>query len=876
MNIFNKVALQSLKKNRARTIVTIIGVVLSAAMITAVITFGVSLLDYMIRGAIQKYGDWHIAFLDVEPSFVEEQVCDSRVARVAYFDNIGYAALEGGRNPEKPYLFVAGFNEETFDTLPVVLLSGRLPENSSEILVPAHVAANGGIQISVGDTLTLSVGSRRIGDRSLNQHNPYISGGDAAGETLMPVEERTYTVVGICQRPAFEERSAPGYTLITMSDPAAKMGSLSSDSLSLYVALNNPRQAQAYADGITADSSRALNSCARNGEVLRFMGLSDDRIFNTLLYAVGGIVIAIIMIGSVFLIYNAFNISLNERTRQIGILSSVGATAKQLRESVLFEGLCIGAVGIPIGILVGIVGMGIVLSVVADNFQDIIYSGAALTLTVSVPAIICAAAVSIVTILISAYIPAKRACSMPVMECIRQTNEIKVEAKAVKISRLEQHLYGLEGNLALKNFKRNKKRYRSIVLSLVLSVVLFIATGSFVIYLQQASERAVVFTTYDIGFGSLDMDDSQMLELYDRLKNIEGVSESSYQVCMNYFCTVPADALSDKYREAVGGYSAEGPVELSMTVQFLDDDTYLEIIRSLGLPAEEYIGQNAGIIAGAKMEKNDNRLKMPEEFDNLFTNTSMDLVISPKTNSSPEAEQGKKVNIAFVDIVVPDVPPMTAGVYEQKPYIFQVLAPWSLKETLAPSDSAVEIQAKGLTFQSDTPYRTTTEMKAILQEAGIASAYTLINVSEMLEESRNYIFIANVFAYTFILLISLIAAANVFNTISTNIKLRRRELAMLRSVGMSDRDFNKMMRFECVFYGMRALLVGLPLALLCSVLIYKGMFAGGADNIEFVMPWGSIGISVLSVFLVIFVTMMYVVSRLKKENIIDALRDDMM
>ena len=145
---------------------------------------------------------------------------------------------------------------------------------------------------------------------------------------------------------------------------------------------------------------------------------------------------------------------------------------------------------------------------------------------------------------------------------------------------------------------------------------------------------------------------------------------------------------------------------------------------------------------------------------------------------------------------------------------------------------------------------------------------------QMLEESRNYIFIANVFAYTFIAMISLIAVANVFNTISTNIKLRRRELAMLRSVGMADRDFNKMMRFECAFYGLRALLIGLPLAILCAWLIYKGMVLGGAEGISFVMPWRSIGISVLSVLLVIFITMMYAVSKLKKENIIDALRDE--
>ena len=137
------------------------------------------------------------------------------------------------------------------------------------------------------------------------------------------------------------------------------------------------------------------------------------------------------------------------------------------------------------------------------------------------------------------------------------------------------------------------------------------------------------------------------------------------------------------------------------------------------------------------------------------------------------------------------------------------------------------------------------------------------------------IFIAKVFSYIFIVMISLIAIANVFNTISTNIKLRRRELAMLRSVGMSERAFQKMMNFECVFYGLKALLFGVPVSLLLSYLIYKGMYVGGAEDITFQLPWTSVGISVVSVLFVVFITMLYSVSKIKKENIIDALRDDL-
>ncbi|HWR38828.1 MAG TPA: FtsX-like permease family protein [Patescibacteria group bacterium] len=861
MNIFNKVTLQGMKKSRTRTIVTVIGVILSAAMITAVATFAVSLQNYMVNGATQKYGGWHVEFLDVDSSFVQERTLNNGVANTATFENIGYATLDGGKNPNKPYLFIAGFSKEAFDTLPITLVSGRLPKNSGEILVPAHVAANGGVKFAVGDTLSLAVGSRMEVNKNLGQHDPYISGGEPekVKETLVPKAERTYTIVGICERPGFEEYSAPGYTLITTTATVDK-----ADNFSIFVTLKSPRQVHAYASKTAGTQAYVFND-----NVLRFMGLSDDTMFNALLYSVGGILVALIMLGSVFLIYNSFNLSLNERTRQFGILSSVGATAKQLRNSVLFEGLCIGAVGIPIGVIVGIGSIRLVISVVARNFGNILYSAVPLTLTVSAPAIVVAAAVSMVTILISAYIPARKAASTPVMESIRQTNEVKIDSKAVKTSKLAERIYGLEGTLALKNFKRNKKRYRSIVLSLALSVVLFVSASAFGTHLKQAAQRSVVDTDYDICFSTQDTDESEMFRLYDELKTADGIYESSYQAILTYSCAVKASDFSDRYRKYAGYDLPDETVNLPMDIQFTPDSEYLRFIESLGLSAEEYTGQNAKMIAAAKAKKVDDTKDGKSELIDMFASRSMNFTIAPKTNDKPKMEQGQNISITFVDTIPIDTLPRNPS--EVKSYVFMVVAPYQLKEKFETPATHANM---GLTFRSKNPSQSVAEMEAMIQGVGITSEYTLYNVHKMLEENRNIIFVVDVFTYVFVIMISLIATANVFNTISTNLKLRRRELAMLRSVGMSDRDFKKMMNFECAFYGLKALLFGLPIAGIISWLIYKGLIIGGAD-IGFTFPWGSIGISVFSVFFVVFITMLYAISKIKRENIIDALRDDM-
>jgi len=253
----------------------------------------------------------------------------------------------------------------------------------------------------------------------------------------------------------------------------------------------------------------------------------------------------------------------------------------------------------------------------------------------------------------------------------------------------------------------------------------------------------------------------------------------------------------------------------------------------------------------------------------MFADRSMTFRVTPETDGEPAVAQGQNIDITFVDTIPLDTLPRQSSA--PKSTVFMAVAPYQLKERFAVPGEREEL---GLTFLSKNPSQSAAQMEAMIQGAGITSEYDLYNVKKIMEESHNIIFVVDVFSYVFVFMISLIAIANVFNTISTNIRLRRRELAMLRSVGMSDRDFKKMMNFECAFYGMRTLLFGLPIAGTLSWLIYKGLIIGGAD-IGFAFPWGSMGISVFGVFLVVFITMLYAVSKIKRENIIDGLRDDL-
>ena len=463
MNILHKVSLQGLRRNRTRTLVTILGVALSAALFTAVAAFGTTLLQYLIDGSASKSGAWSVEFPAADAEFAAARLADSDTACV---QSLGYAVLDGAQNTsqsaEKPYLYFVGFDDTDFETLPVHLIAGRLPENDHEVLIPEHVALKSGVNLPLGTVLNVAVGTRTLDGTTLSQSDVYTN-----GEALTDTTEQQYTVVGTYQRPGYESHDAPGYTVIT------RAGAGESSLYDVYVTLPNPRRAVSYAESFGA-------SYVLNEDLLRFYGVSDNALFNTLLATVGGILVAIIMTGSVFLIYNAFNISLAERTHDFGLLMSIGTTARQLRGSVLFEGLCIGAVGIPLGMLTGVGCVAALLPLLADKFRAMAGgTSVALHLTVSAPALAAAAVVSLVTILLSAYLPARRAAKMPVMTCLLQTNEIKTDHRAVRISPLARRLWGTEGTLALKNFRRNRRQYRSIVLSLVLSVVLFVVGCTF-------------------------------------------------------------------------------------------------------------------------------------------------------------------------------------------------------------------------------------------------------------------------------------------------------------------------------------------------------------------------------------------------------------
>lgn len=893
MNIFHKITLANLKKNRTRTLVTIIGIILSTAMFTAVTSCVSSLQAFMLEYSVYNHGSWHGAAHHMTQQEAEEFTGLQEIDQYVILRSLGYAGLPESKNFYKPYLFLCGVDDSVTDLLPIHILEGRMPQNDRELLLPEHLATNGLVDYELGDTLTLEVGTRVDNEGYQYDNNtPLIvqdstepadtygseaSDAPALAEHIEDTATRTYQVVGFYERPVFEDYSAPGYTALTYAPDAACTFQ------DVYVTTDFTTDIQDF----LADNTPS--SFSVNYNYLRLQGASGESSFNRVLYSLSAILIAIIVFGSISLIYNAFSISISERTKQFGLLSSIGATRRQLIRSVLFEAAFLCIIGIPLGIASGLIGIGITLHFTGQTISDIFAGTTVITLTLhpSIGAIVIAILLAFGTVLLSAFLPAKRAMKLSAIDAIRQTADVSIRPGRVRTSRLTEKVFGFEGMLASKNYKRSRKRYRATVISLFLSVVLFIPASSFSAYLTTSVSSFYKDSEYDI---SVSLSENKDIDAFtELLDSIPEITQYGYSAIKDMEFTVSDAYLSDAYQEQKRILSQDAPEEAPADetpiytgiITFVPDDMFRSYLKDNGLNPEDYFDEAAPrAILSDQLHHYNYVTEKYYDFSMLEDPTEADvqLVFSEYTASGNDYSHEPELIPVTIGSVLTKLPYGVTS-YDQS---IQLLYPYSMADPLLASLDA----GKDYDLLSGLPLSENIAPSFMMRCSDHKAAYEKLqdqmeeqdipgyvyDYAENAEESRAMLTVVNIFSYGFIILISLIAVANIFNTISTNINLRRREFAMLKSVGLSPRGMRRMMQFECLLYGFRGLLYGLPVSIFVTWLIYRAVSEG--LELSFFVPWYSVAIAVGSVFLVVAVTMVYSMRRLNRENTVDALKNE--
>ena len=868
MNIVNKLTLRMLKENKRRTLVTIIGVIISVAMVTAVTTLFTSFMNLLQKEAVADNGNWHVLYKNVTKEQLYEIKNDEETDTVFISRDVGYAELERGQNPSKPYLHVKEFDSTAFEQFSIELIEGRLPKTPNEVVISQQIIDDGGVPLEIGQTITLQVGDRyyKIDDDEGITNNSFslVYNGDELAETIINTVEKEYKIVGIINAPNWEHSFSPAYTVLS-STHEAFIGANEQVNASVLVKKLN-RSIFNHSNQLA--ENLGIEEVIFNDELLRYHGIVEGDNLNRTFISLVTIIIAIIVVGSVSLINNAFAISVTERSRYLGMLASVGATKRQKRNSVYFEGVMIGLISIPLGLIAGIGGIAITLSLLNGILQNVLNLRTELTVVVTPMSIILTIIISMLTIFISVFIPALRASRISAIDAIRQTKDIKLSRKKVKTSKLVRKIFGIEAEIGLKNLKRNKKRYNATIFSLVISIVLFLTISYFTNSLQKAAEMSNFNPEYDISV-SFDQNFEQIDQ--DVIENIRSFEDVTDMNIIYYFGSIEGYVDKSKLSSSLKERSKDFPDMLedgkylyNIDVNVLEDEDLKSYVEQISVDFNPLI--NSDHPTAILFNKNhfydmEKEKYVEEEAVNLDIGDKIALQYNDWVTE-------KRFQLAEeVEIIAEETEQLPLGIYNStNPGQFILIMSKSSIEKLV-GDIDIETGTSEMYIKSSDPMKTVEDLENI----GI-NKDSIYNVYESKKNDEQFLFVLGVFVYGFITLITLITVSNIFNTISTSIALRKREFGMLKSVGMTPKGFNKMIHYESIFYGIKSLLYGLPISVIVMFLIYKA--TEFSYEYEFYLPWKSIGIVIVAVFLIVGIVMLYSSSKVKKENIIDALKQE--
>lgn len=932
MNLMKTLTLKNLRLNRKRTIVTIVGIILATALLSALVTLVSSFQYSMIEYQKQKDGDFHVKFSNVKMSELSEFKNNRNIESTFETMGMGFANLDGCKNEDKPYAYVMATDEAGFERGCFKLIEGRMAKNEDEIVIPRHLKTNGRIDIKVGDEITLDVGKRYDSNTEgvISENSAY----ENEAETLTDTVTKHYKVVGIMERPGYgmEDYSAAGYTFVTYSDELAAIDNgtkseASEADTTLTVYSRYTKKALRNKDAVTADIigvdeklfEKANNSSVEMSaeESDRFLKEMENAKYDIYmngylisyecvfpidgsfkaLFTVAAVVALIIILTSVYCIKNSFNISITEKIRQYGMLASVGATRRQIKSSVKTEAAMLGVVGIPVGTMSGILASLILVKVV--NALSAGWLNFALSFHTSLPALILAVILSIATVYFSATGSARRAAKVTPLEAIRNTKEIKIKSSKLKTPAIIGRIWGIGGVISYKNIKRNNKKYRTTVTSIVICSVTFIVISYFMSMAFSRVGMSYASVDYNIGINMSCKKDLDIEKLSKLLSGIEGAED--YLVGAGYDFDVSKPEYTKEYGEYCGQlYDDSEDVSQEFLITVLDDKSYDKYASDAGIKNAaagailvnkctfDVYNENSSKYVKKEMELY--KYKAGDTIEcgyNVYDDASSDdNAVEGGTESSTEDNSGYVDEETINNGVRKTVDVTIAGVTDKVPIGYNGYSNTLLfmnqkgfESLWGDGKNGNEIKPGYASYsayvvaENADEYQDTFEKETEENPEYSQISFYVSNLDKEIRDEKSLFTLLGVFAYGLIVVIALIGITNIINTLSTGMELRSREFATLRSIGMTDKQFVGMVRLESVFISVKALVIGVPLGILISYLLCV-MMNRMDDAIIYELPYKAIILCILVVIMLIYAIMKLSMTKLRHNNIIETIKNE--
>lgn len=867
MNLYYSLTLRYLKQNKKRTIVTIIGIILSTSLICGIGNMVESAIDYQTREVIADMGDYHAMFHNVKKDNVDIITNSAGLSKSFVYDSLGYSKLN---NKKKNLVEVKEYDKTAFESYEVKLKEGRLPTNNKEIVISESAIPL--INKKVGDNITLDIGKRlSAGGQSLES--------PALWEFEIIVKKKTkdFKIVGVINKSRWDIGNDV-VSAITYLDLNNKS---ENDRLKVGVSANKPKEIYKISESIAKnlglkeevfDSSNLDEKENHNGvnyknlsfnePLLRLKGASAYANIDKTISIAIFIIVALVVICTMATVYNSFSISTSERRKQFGVLNSIGATKNQVMKLVFIEAIIVSLIGIPVGLIIGTFAIDLVLKLIQVSFNNSQIGNLNLRLVYNPYMIVLSALIVLFTIFVSAIFPAIKSAKTSPLECIRNSSNLKLGK--VKNSKLIKLLFKTEGVIAYKNLRRNKKKFRITLFSLIISVVIFISFSGFLALFEKASEVNTGRMTYDIRVWKSGIQEkNNIIEDLNKINGIKRtIATNDYGVGIN----VNENDINKKYKKVI-------------------DDFFSKKSKNNKAVYDFDIGQNHFQFIP---DKDINTIKLKDgNFDKETAIKENGIILR---NKSYYRERSKVYDISLTNYKVGDTIDAYKRYFDKNDK--EITQPIKLKVLATTDDLPIgnkqsnymgidfitynevgkklgyEISDSNIYIYSDKKENT----RKAVNDIGKKYAYDVRDEVEEALKIETSITVVKIFVYGFIFIISLVSVINIVNTISTNINLRKREFAIIKSIGTTPSGFNRIIYFESLLYGVLALMYGVPIAIGIDVIMNKTI----GDVVEFgmILPWKAVLVCVLGIFAVTFIASYIPMKKLNKESIIENIRQD--
>lgn len=881
MNNYTGLTLKYLKGQKKRSLLTILGIVLSVTLLTSIGTIGLSYHDQLIRQTIRDFGDYHVSFNNILGDAVPKVNNNAMVKSTGVISREGYATIretdvkEKRENPYAApyrYLNVKGYDVKAMNMLQVQLDSGRLPENPNEIILSSQSLRYFSEKPKLGESIKLNLGIRKVA--STGKERKIDGMGDLGwnlDEAFQAQTQREFTVVG------FMKEIGRGNWSSTFILPAITFNDNKTidekKKYFIYVKMKTLDQIKEKTEAILSslrvsdvdqDSAKQLNReysidnlrIEYNNELLKLYGQSTYEGVNKSFILAYAAVIAIIIICTIAVIYNIFHISVLERISQFGILRCIGATPSQIRKIVIKEATLLSLIGIPIGIFTGTIFMKLLFYNISflelGFFND-------MKMVISLPILFSAGLLGLLSVYLSAIGPARQASRVSPLEAVKSVGSTKIEKiTSIKQSSLVKKLFGIEGQFASRNLKRNKKRFRITAFSMVISIILFIVFSGLIDFLKQTTQLSGIQYSYSVSYDGPHKrtDDS----VYQDILKLDAVQQAYKFYNKQATAIIPQNKVNPRYSEL-----RKNSYQLKEGQGYLKDNNYLVSYGNNGLDALQS-KLTSGTIDKEKMNR-ENGVIVIQKIKTI-TEQGKQLIID-QTNF----KVGDQIKIRAAEKSGKEYDTVTVvGIADQELLMNKYTESEILTFITTPNVFA-KIMGDDTYFRifilanPDLPNTSITDYLQALTEIDAGYNYT-DRVTE-LAQAKNDATIASIFLYGFIGVIALIAFLNIVNTVSTNLILRTKEFAVLKAIGMTQKEIRKMIILEGVFYGLFAAVYGVIIGTALNFGIHR-LFMDAVE-IAWAIPWLSIGFAFIGAIITTLIATMWPMYRLNKASIVDSL-----